>query len=103
MDEDRLQLIVAIPVAKQAEINAAIAAQFPGAGSETFTSLFSSDGNAPATHAVCSWGLTPASKDNVVAFLTSNFAAFFVWDFVVIPNVQNAVRANWGLRPVNNI
>lgn len=103
MEEDMIQLVVAIPIAKQTEINAAIAAQFPNSGSETFRSLFSSDGNDPATHVVCSWGLTPANKDTVVAFLTSSFSGFFEWDFVAIHNVQGAIFTNWGLRPVNNI
>lgn len=99
MSEDMKQFLVKIAIGDKASFDSGIAVEYPSAGSEFFRSLYSATGASPATHAILSWGLTLANKDEVLAFLTSDFSGLFEWAFVDFENAQDYIATTWGLKP----
>lgn len=95
-----MEVVCAIPESVVDTINAAIYAQFPALGPETFSAAYSSDGSLPITHYVCALRRDLDGKNAVFAWFAANHPEITLLDYVSFDSVLAKI-AGWGLTSVN--
>ena len=95
-----MKVVCAIPESVVDTINAAIYAQFPSLGTETFSAPYSSDGNLPVTHYVCALRRDLNGKNAFFAWFAANHPEVTLLDYVSVEGVLAKI-AGWGLQAVD--